>query len=173
MAEYKSEREMFKMLQVLKILPKGAVSDGHWCQWSGWEMLAVLAGCVAKEELGWLRATNFFSLSCDEATTKDKRQFLSVTAYIVQNWARVPVFVALKDIKGACAEDLQKLIMEVRAPPPSPPTHARLTSTHALSLSISLSLTHTLTHMYAGPGRRWPHDRRRGAQARKLRVRRR
>ncbi|KAG1673755.1 hypothetical protein FOA52_002324 [Chlamydomonas sp. UWO 241] len=112
MTEYESEHAMFLMLQKLKILPKGAVSDGHWCQWSGWPMLTALAGCVTKEEFAWLHAANFFSLSCDEATTNDKSQFLSVTAYIVQNFARVPVFLALKDIKGAGAEDLQKLIME-------------------------------------------------------------
>ncbi|KAG1659531.1 hypothetical protein FOA52_016154 [Chlamydomonas sp. UWO 241] len=78
MMEYESEREMFKMPQNLKILPKAVISEGHWTQKSGWPMLAALAGCVTKKEFSQLHLANFFSLSCDEATTKDKRQFLSV-----------------------------------------------------------------------------------------------
>ncbi|KAG1658628.1 hypothetical protein FOA52_010385, partial [Chlamydomonas sp. UWO 241] len=40
MTEYESEREMLKMLQNLKILPKAVISEGHWTQKSGWPMLA-------------------------------------------------------------------------------------------------------------------------------------
>jgi hypothetical protein len=45
-----------------------------------------------------LDKTNVFFLSCDEVISIDNQSWLSIDAYTIQNWTKVPMLLSLKHL---------------------------------------------------------------------------
>jgi hypothetical protein len=58
-----------------------------------------------------VRAARFIAISCDEVTSCDSGQWLSLHAYVVIDWIRVPVLLHLSKVQGQKADALTEVIV--------------------------------------------------------------
>ena len=57
-------------------------------------------------------ATNYVALTCDKVTTIDNGPWISIHAYVVQNWSRVPYMISLQKVEeGSGSYNLIIVIM--------------------------------------------------------------
>jgi hypothetical protein len=101
-SDYSSFEKLFNTLKVPE-LPRG-----HWSDLSGYEILDSLSAIVLDKTREFLQGASFISLSADEVTTIDTQQWLSVYAYIVKGWERLPILVSLQKCSRGCAADTVK-----------------------------------------------------------------
>ena len=60
-----------------------------------------------------LASANYVALTCDEVSTVDNRSWISIHAYVVQNWSRVPyMFLVPKVVKGYGLDNLTQVIID-------------------------------------------------------------
>jgi hypothetical protein len=53
------------------------------------------------------------SLTCDEISTIDNQSWLSIHAYVVQNWLRIPIFLSLGHVVvGSGVDNLTQVHMQ-------------------------------------------------------------
>jgi hypothetical protein len=58
-----------------------------------------------------IQDARFIAVSCDEVTTVDHGSYVSIHAYIMENWTKVPLLIACKQVLGgATANNLTKVI---------------------------------------------------------------
>jgi hypothetical protein len=70
-----------------KVINQDYMSSANWSDNAGWELLGYMARHVAKLELARVRDAAFFAVSGDEATSRDKLSYFSLTAYIMVSGA--------------------------------------------------------------------------------------
>lgn len=99
--EYQSRQELYRFLQVPNNPSK------HWSTSSGWEMADYMYEEVKGAIKNEISTARFVAMSADEVTTVDNGSWISVHAYIVKNWVRVPYLVGLKHlVDGATSDNL-------------------------------------------------------------------
>jgi hypothetical protein len=97
------------------VINQDYMSSANWSDNAGWELLGYMARHVAKLELARVRDAAFFAVSGDEATSRDKLSYFSLTAYIMVNWERVPTVLDVPRIEDAPnAETLTEMLIKVR-----------------------------------------------------------
>jgi hypothetical protein len=110
MVEYESMQLLLEHLGVPK-LPKK-----HWSDNSGWEISEAIHRAVELKTKALISSSRCLSLSCDEVTTVDNQSWLSIHAYIVRDFERVPMLLKLERVTdGASAENLTKAILKALA----------------------------------------------------------
>jgi len=58
----------------------------HWSNTSGWEMTSCMHDLVFNKTKTLVDVVRFISFSCDEMTTFNQQSWVSIHAYIVENW---------------------------------------------------------------------------------------
>jgi hypothetical protein len=43
-----------------------------------------------------MKITNYILISCDEMTSVDNHSWLSLQAYVIDNWSKIPIMVSLQ-----------------------------------------------------------------------------
>ena len=106
MLEYEALQPLFEFLEVPKI-PKR-----HWSDNAGWTMAEAMYAQVLNKTRMTISVARYIALSCDEVSCIDNSSWISVHAYVVQNWSRVPVLISLEHVTdGGKAKNLTKMIM--------------------------------------------------------------
>lgn len=107
MLEYESRVNLYKFLSVPDL------PSAHWCDNSGWLMAGYMYKQVVQEMRRLISAARYVAVTVDEVTAVDNSSVLSVHVYIVQDWVRVSLLVALQRVQCTPnAENLTKLIMD-------------------------------------------------------------
>jgi hypothetical protein len=105
MTEYEALYELLKYLRTKHLPPK------HWSNNSGWELADHMHMVVLEKLKETIRSARFLAISCDEVTSCDSGQWLSLHAYVVLNWVRVPVLLHLSKVQGQGADALIEVIV--------------------------------------------------------------
>jgi hypothetical protein len=106
MVEYEASRELLQFLGVPKMPQR------HWSDNSSWDMARHMNLQVIQKMKETIQATRYFAVSCDEVTTADNGTWISIHVYIVQNFERKPMLVALERVEdGATSNNLTKVVM--------------------------------------------------------------
>jgi hypothetical protein len=84
MVEYKHMRRLLNHLEVPKLPFK------HWCDNSGWELAESLYRVVRDRTRACIGGGQFISISYDKVTTCNNQSWISIHAYILCDWERVP-----------------------------------------------------------------------------------
>ncbi|KAG1668521.1 hypothetical protein FOA52_012115 [Chlamydomonas sp. UWO 241] len=101
MTAYEQEKAVLKGLVDAKVIIQDYMSSANWSDDAGWELVSYMARHVAKLELARVRDAAFFAVSGDEATSRDKLSYFSLTAYIMVNSERVPTVLDVPRINNA------------------------------------------------------------------------
>jgi hypothetical protein len=83
MLEYEAQKDLFNFLNLEKI-PKM-----HWTNNFNRVMAQHMHGIILEATQFAIGATQYLSLICDEVSTIDNQSWLSIHAYVVQNWLRI------------------------------------------------------------------------------------
>jgi hypothetical protein len=60
-----------------------------------------------------IQVVEYLSITCDEVTTIDTQSWINIHTSVVQDWAKVPIFISLEQVtKGATTINLTKVIIE-------------------------------------------------------------
>jgi hypothetical protein len=104
---YESLERLYEFLDVPN-LPRM-----HWCDSSGWQMAEFLYAQVRDAIKVQCSSAPFLALTCDETTSCDNGSWMSIHAYICQDWARIPLLIGLKKIVQApTANHLTSIVVE-------------------------------------------------------------
>jgi len=71
----------------------------HWSNSIGWEMTSYMHELVVKKTMDLVQVAKFISFSYDEVTTLDQQSWVSIHAYVVENWLRT-YFVVIPAMSG-------------------------------------------------------------------------
>lgn len=59
-----------------------------------------------------VKKTNYVALTCDEVTSIDNGSWISIHAYVMQDWIRIPLFISLEEVvNGAHVDNLIIVLM--------------------------------------------------------------
>jgi hypothetical protein len=106
MVEYEYMCGLLDHLEVLKLPYK------HWSDNSGWELAESLYHIVQDRMRACVRGGQFISISCDEVTTYNNQSWISIHAYVLSDWERVPQVISLERVvDGLDANNLTKVIV--------------------------------------------------------------
>jgi len=126
MLEYESMRELFTFLKMPHLSKK------HWGDNSGWLMAEYLHAQVMQKAREVIHGGKFLSISVDEVTTVDNQAWISIHAYVVQDFYRTPILVSVERLtEGAIAPKLAEVIVDALF------AHGGLTPQHLLSKFVS------------------------------------
>jgi hypothetical protein len=101
MLEYKSGAALYEFLNVPNF-PRM-----HWSKNSGWIMADFMYVEVRNAISRVLVSANYVTLTCAEVSTIDNGSWISIHAYVVQNWSRVPYLISLeKVVEGPGSDNL-------------------------------------------------------------------
>ena len=92
MLEYESRAALYEFLNVPNF-PRM-----HWSNNSGWIMAEFMYSEVRAAILRVFAIANYVALTCDEVSTIDNGSWISIHAYVVQNWSRVPFLISLEKV---------------------------------------------------------------------------
>ena len=107
MLEYESRASLYEFLNVPNF-PRM-----HWSDNSGWIMADFMYAEVRTAISRVLVGANYVALTCDEVSTIDNGSWISIHAYVVQNWCRVPYLISLQRVvEGSGADNLTLVIMD-------------------------------------------------------------
>ena len=100
--------ERFDLFLGLPDLP-----TSHWSIGSGWIMAAHIYDFVKKQQSAMIQASNFIALSVDETSTIDNTSVIVIHAYVLCDWGRQSLMIALSKLEsdGATADSLTRVIM--------------------------------------------------------------
>jgi len=101
MMEFKFRVALYKFLCVPNLLA------AHWCDSSGWIMANYLYKQIWEETKTLIQSVGYIAVTVDEVTTVDNNNFLSIRAYIVQNWVRIPLLISLQRVE--CSSNVENL----------------------------------------------------------------
>lgn len=106
MTDYEALQTLCESLHVPD-LPKK-----HWCDNSGWDLAAAMNEVLRHHVCKLISSSDFLSFSADEVTTLDNQCWVSVHAYVVKDWKRVPILLSLaRNSLGQTAENLHDMIV--------------------------------------------------------------
>jgi hypothetical protein len=102
----------YEVLQdLLKCLKTKHLPTKHWSDNSDWELAEHMHLVVLEMLKATIRSAHFIVISCDEVTLCDSGQWLSLHAYVVVDWVRVPVLLHLSKVQDQGADALTKVIV--------------------------------------------------------------
>ena len=105
MLEYEALQLLSEFLEVPKI-PKC-----HWSDNASWSMAEAMYAQVLNKTQMIKLATRYIALSCDEVSFIDNLNWISVHAYVMQNWSCIPVLILLEYVSdGGKAKNLMKMM---------------------------------------------------------------
>jgi len=89
----------------------------HWSDNSGWIMAAHMYSFVQEKMKAMIVAAGFFAMTCDETSGVDNKSYIAVHIYVMQNWTRAPLLVALQQVAndGVTADGLTDLLVGILA----------------------------------------------------------
>jgi hypothetical protein len=96
MSDYSSSRFLLEHLKVKHLPTK------YWCESSSWEMAHYMYLSILAALARAVQAARVISVIADEVTGVDSTQWLSVHAYVVQNFVRVPLLLHLSHVTDGC-----------------------------------------------------------------------
>jgi hypothetical protein len=67
----------------------------HWSNSIGWEMANYIHELMVKETRDSVQVAKFISFSCDEITILDQQSWVSIHAYVVENWQHTLLLLSL------------------------------------------------------------------------------
>jgi hypothetical protein len=106
MLEFQSRVALYKLIGVPDL------PSAHWCDSSGWIMAGYIYKIVLDETRRLIANARYVAVTVDEVTAVDNSSFLSIHAYIVQNWVRIPLLISLLRVECApTSENLTELIV--------------------------------------------------------------
>ncbi len=86
----------------------------HWFDFSSWVMVEFMHAQMINKNLGIFSTFNYVALTCDELSIVDIGSWISIHAYVMQKWVRLPMMISLqKIVDGARVDNLTIVIMEV------------------------------------------------------------
>jgi hypothetical protein len=98
MLEYESMRQLFTFLKMPHLSKK------HWSDNFGWLIAKYLYRQVMMKVVEVLAAARYVAITCDEVTTMDNQSWISIYAYVVEDFYRKPILVSLEQLTdGASA----------------------------------------------------------------------
>ena len=108
MLEYESRTTLYEFL-IVPNFPRV-----HWLDNLGWIMVDFMYAEVKISISKVLVGANYVALTCDEVSTIDHRSWISIHAYVVQNWSCVPCLISLeKVVEGSGSENLTHVIIDM------------------------------------------------------------
>lgn len=67
---------------------------------------------VQKQTRRVVTSARYFSLSCDEVTTVDNQSWISIHAYVLVDWERIPLLLSLERLtQGSTLDQITRTIM--------------------------------------------------------------
>jgi hypothetical protein len=107
MLEYESRAAMYEFLNVPKF-PRM-----HWSDNSRWIMAEFMYAEVRTTISRVFVGVNYVALTCDEVSTIDNGSWISIHAYVVQNWNRIPFLISLERVvEGGGSDNLTQVIID-------------------------------------------------------------
>ena len=107
MLEYESRAALYEFLNVPNF-PRM-----HWSDNSGWIMAEFMYAEVRTAISRVLVGANYVALTCDEVSTIDNGSWISIHAYVVQNWSRIPYLISLERVvEGGGSDNLTQVIID-------------------------------------------------------------
>jgi hypothetical protein len=107
MLEYESRATLYEFLYVPNF-PRM-----HWSDNSGWIMAEFMYAEVRIAISRVLVGANYVALTCDEVSTIDNGSWISIHAYVVQNWSRIPYLISLERVvEGGGSDNLTQVIID-------------------------------------------------------------
>jgi hypothetical protein len=105
MLEYEAQKDLFDFLNLEESLKM------HWTNNYGKVMAQHMHGIILEVTQFAIGATQYLSLICDEVNTIDNQSWLSVHAYVVQNWLKILIFLSLEFVVVRLSVDNLTLIL--------------------------------------------------------------
>jgi hypothetical protein len=107
MEKYEKKKSLYSFLGVPKNLKM------HWFDFCSWVMVEFMYAQMINKILGTVFAFNYVALTCDEVSTIDIGSWISIHAYVMKNWVRLPMMIFLqKVVDGPKVDNLTMVIME-------------------------------------------------------------
>jgi hypothetical protein len=107
MLEYEAQKDLFDFLN-LEESPKM-----HWTNNSSRVMAQHMHGIILEATQFAIGATQYLSFICDEVSIIENQSWLSVHAYVVQNWLKLPIFLSLECVVvKSNADNLTLILMQ-------------------------------------------------------------
>jgi hypothetical protein len=104
---YEKKKSLYSFLGV----PKN--TKLHWFDSSNWVMVEFMYAQMINKILGIVSAFKYVVLTCDEVNIVDIGSWISIHAYVMQKWVRLPMMIFLqKIVDGAKVDNLTIVIME-------------------------------------------------------------
>jgi hypothetical protein len=105
--DYETNRSMLQFLGVPKLAKR------HWNDVAGWILAECMFRQVEAKSLEMVKSARFISISCNEVTSIDNGSWISIHAYVVQNWSRIPILITLEHIQDqATSVNLLQIILK-------------------------------------------------------------
>ncbi|KAJ9516060.1 hypothetical protein QJQ45_024487 [Haematococcus lacustris] len=93
--------ELEAMQTLLRTIKQPAVAKAHWKDSDGWQMAEAIDAVYQEANNDLLDAAQFISITLDEATTMNSMSVMCVHAYVLVNFERKQIFLALKEVQQA------------------------------------------------------------------------
>jgi hypothetical protein len=101
------------LLQLYQYIDVPNLPRMHWSDSSGWQMAEFLYAEVRDAIKVQCSDAPFFAVTCDETTSCDNGSWMSIHAYICQDWSRIPLLIGLKRIiEAPNADHLTSVVLE-------------------------------------------------------------
>ncbi|KAJ9520685.1 hypothetical protein QJQ45_007546 [Haematococcus lacustris] len=102
------------MVKMLTKIKHTAVAKAHWKDNAGWQMAEAIDAVYQEANKELLNSAQFISISLDEATTVDNMAVMCVHAYVLVDFERKQIFLALKEVqKAPNADELLRTLQSV------------------------------------------------------------
>jgi hypothetical protein len=107
MVKYEKKKVLYSFIGV----PKNPKM--YWLDSSSWIMVEFMYAQVTNAIMVVVSIANHVALTCDEVSTMDNKSWISIHAYLMQNWVKIPMLISLqKVIDGIGVDNLIVAIME-------------------------------------------------------------
>jgi hypothetical protein len=107
MVNYESLEGLYSFLEVPN-LPRM-----HWSDNSAWLMAEFMFAEVTAAIRSRIKPAPYISISSDETTSCDNGSWISVHAYVCENWTRMPYLVSLQKVsESPSADHLTSMILQ-------------------------------------------------------------
>ncbi len=107
MEKYEKKKSLYSFLGTPQNLKM------HCFDSCSWVMVEFMYAQMINKNLGIVSTFNYVVLTCDEVSTIDIGSWISIQAYVMQNWVRLPMMISLqKVVDGPRVDNLTMVIME-------------------------------------------------------------
>jgi hypothetical protein len=107
MVEYEKRKVLYSFIGV------GKNPKTHWSNSSSWIMAKFMYAQVINAIVAIVSIANYVAFTCDEVNMVDNGNWISIHAYVMQNWVRILILISLqKVVSRTRVNDLTIVIME-------------------------------------------------------------